>query len=187
MINSNFGEEESTARDRNTDYNFKTSDVIGSLRYGRWDRQGIWLNSLLVAGGAFMLLWGGLLAPLLYVNQLLTILQFIVMLVILAPLGLFCIICSVVCLVKMKKGKALLYLCIEDRDLHRSRAQVIVTTGSSYVGRSRSPAIITLRFKVNGKKYEKRNLKNITYVEKYYYIDILYSSKHDEVFLLKMN
>lgn len=173
--------------DRSTYYNFKSSDVIGSLRYGRWDKQGIWLNTLFVAGGAFMLLMGGLFAPLFYVNQMLTVSEFIAMLVILAPTGLFVTIYFGMRFAKMKKGKALFYRCMEDGTLHRSSANVIVTTKSSYYGRSRSPAIITLRFKVNGKKYEKRNLKNISYAARYNNIDILYSSIHDEVFLLKMN
>lgn len=171
----------------NANDNFKISEVIGSLRYGRWDKQSVWLNASLVAGGAFMLLVGGLMSPLLYVNELLIVSQFIVMLAILAPLGLFFIIYFGICFMKMKKGKALLRRCMEDGDLHRSRADVIVTTESSYIGRSRSPAIITLRFKVNGKKYEKRNLNNISYAEKYYCIDILYSANYDEVFLLKMS
>ena len=167
----------------NADNNFKITDVIGSLRYGRWDKQSIWLNAFVVACGVFALLFGGLVVPLLYVNQLLSVSQFIVMLVIIAPTGLFPVINFSICLIKIEKGKALLRRCIEDGDLHRSSANVIVTTESGF----RKPAIITLRFKVDGKKFEKRNLNNISYVEKYYYIDILYSSKYDEVFLLKMN
>ena len=170
--------------DRSTYYNFKSSDVIGSLRYGRWDKQGIWLNTLFVAGGAFMLLMGGLFAPLFYVNQMLTVSEFIAMLVILAPTGLFVTIYFGMCFAKMQKGKALFHRCMKDGDLHRSSANVIVTTKSGF---NRSPAIITLRFKVNGKKYEKRNLKNISYAARYNNIDILYSSIHDEVFLLKMD
>lgn len=163
--------------------NLKISEVIGSLRYGRWDKQSVWLIASLVAGGAFMLLVGGLMSPLLYVNQIMNMPEFILTLIVLAPTGLFFIIYFSICFMKMKKGKALLRRCMEDGDLHRSRAEVIVTTES----RSRSPAIITLRFKVNGKKYEKRNLNNISYAEKYYCIDILYSSTYDEVFLLKMS
>ena len=172
--------------DGNSNDNFKISDVIGSLRFGRWDKKYVVLNALLAAIGVFLLLLGGILYPLLYVEQSLTLLQFIAILVTFVFMGLFCIIYSGICLMKMKKGKALLRCCLEDEDLHKSSAKVIVTTESSFVGRSRSPAIITLRFKLNGKKYEKRNIKNITYVENYYNIDILYSLKYDEVFLLKM-
>lgn len=167
----------------NANDNFKISEVIGSLQYGRWDKQSVWLNVSLVAGGAFMLLVGGLMSPLLYVNQIMNMPEFILTLIVLAPTGLFFIIYFGMCFMKMKKGKALLLRCLEDEDLHRSRADVIVTTDSS----SRRTAIITLRFKVNGKKYEKRNLNNISYAEKYYCIDILYSANYDEVFLLKMN
>lgn len=170
----------------NADNSFKITDVIGSLRYGRWDKQGILLNALSVASGAFALLFGGLVVPLLYVNQLLSVSQFIIMLVIIVPTGLFPLIYFSICFIKIKKGKKLLHHCMEDGDLHRSRAQVIVTTKSSLHGKSSRPAIITLRFKVDGKKYEKRNL-NINYAEKYYCIDILYSPRHDEVFLLKMS
>lgn len=173
--------------DRNINDNFKISDVIGSLQFGRWDKKSVVLYAMLVAIGVFLLLWGGILYPILYVNEMLTIFQFITILITFAILGLFCVICFGIYLMKVKKGKALLRRCLEAGDLHRSRANVIVTTESSFNGRSRSPAIITLRFKVNGKKYEKRNLKNISYVEKYYNIDILYSITLNEVFLLKMN
>ena len=166
--------------------NFKISDVIGSLRFGRWDKKSVVLHALLAATGIFLLLLGGILYPLLYVDRLLTLLQFIAILVTFAALELICVIYSGICLAKMKKGKTLLRRCLEDEDLQRSSANVIVTTESRFAGRGRSSATITLRFKLNGKKYEKRNLQNITYVEQYNNIDILYSLKHDEVFLLKL-
>ena len=164
--------------------NFNISDVFGSLRYGRWDKAGIWLNAFYVAFGIALLLLGGLLAPLLYVNQVFTIPEFTVLLVVGVSVGLFLIVCFGIEFIKSKKGKIMLCRCIDDGDLYRSCAKVIVTTERH--GRYSRP-IITLLFKVNGKKYEKRNLKNIPYAEKYYYIDILYSPMRDEVFLLKMN
>ncbi|MDE6557493.1 MAG: hypothetical protein K2K39_00140 [Clostridia bacterium] len=170
-----------------TNDNFTISEVIGSLQFGRWDKKSVAFNALLVSIGVFLLLMGGILYPILYIDEILTLLQLIAILVTFAFMGFFCVIFSGICLMKIVKGKTLLRRCLEDGDLHRSRAKVIVTTESSYVGRGRSPAIITLRFKVNGKKYEKSNLKNISYAEKYYNIDILYSLTHDEVFLLKMN
>ena len=171
----------------NANDNFSISEVIGSLQFGRWDKKSVALNALLSSFGVIWLLLGGIVYPILYVDEILTLLQFVIILITFAFMGLGLIICSGICFMKMKKGKALLRLCLKDGDLHRSCANVIVTTESRYIGRSRSPAIITLRFKVDGKKYEKRNLKNISYVERYYNIGILYSITHDEVFLLKMN
>ena len=173
--------------DERTNDNFKISEVIGSLRFGGWDKKSIVLHVVFVSIGVFCLLLCGILYPLLYVNEMLTLLEFIAIFVTFAFAGFFCIIYSCICLMKMKKGKALLRRCLEEGDLYKSRANVIVTTESMYDGRYRRLAIITLRFKINGKKYEKKNLKNISYAEKYYNIDILYSLKHDEVFLLKMD
>lgn len=178
-------EQEKMAETQNEKFNI--SDVIGSLRFGRWDKKYVVLNSMVVAIGVFWLLLGGILYPFLYVDKMLTLLQFIFIFVTFTFIGLFGIICSGMCLVKMKKGKELLRCCLEEKDLQRSSADVIVTSESSFIGRGRDPAVITLRFKLNGKKYEKGNLTSISYVEHYYKIDILYSIKYDEVFLLKLN
>ena len=172
---------------KNTNENLKFSDVIGSIKFGRWDKPYILLYTLLIVVGVLLLLSGGIIYPLLYVYDTLTLSTFIAIFVTFTLIGLSCIIFPGICFMKIKKGKELLNRCLEDGDLHRIRANVIVTTASSYAGRSRIPAVITLRFKVNGKKYEKRKVNYISYAEQYYYIYILYSITHDEVFLLKMD
>lgn len=166
---------------------FNISDVIGSLRFGRWDKKYVVLSDVIVVIGVILLLIGVILCPILYVDHQFTLSEFIFILVTFALMGLFSIILSCIYFVKIKKGKALLRRCLEENDLQRSSADVIVTTESSFIGRGRDPAVITLRFKLNGKKYEKKNIQSITYVENYYKIDILYSIKYDEVFLLKLN
>lgn len=168
---------------------FTLEDVIGSVKCGRWDKLYVATYVMLIVIGVFFSLCGGALLPYLYFcdnDGLLTLWQFILILVALIALALFSFIYSGNCIAKIKKGKALLRRCAEEGDLHRSSAEVIVTTESAFVGRGRRPAIITLRFKVDGKKYEKRNIGTITYAENYYNINILYSKAHDEVFLLKL-
>ena len=160
------------------------SDVIGSTRCGRWDGIHFSANIFFLVFGLFFLS-GGIAAPILFVIGFADMTEFVFILIGSVSFGLGFTIYSCIAFTKIKRDKALLCRCLEENDLHRSSSEVIVTSASTH-GRYRTPPTITLRFKVDGKKHEKRNLRNIAYAEHYSAIDVLYSVKHDEVFLLKI-
>lgn len=181
---SNLSGDEQKMSDGNKSDKNLISDVIGSTRCGRWDGIHFWANVISLVFG-LVFLSGGLAFPLLFVYRQVDITVFVAMLIVSVPIGLGFTIYFGRIFVKIKRSKALLRRCLEENDLHRSSAEVIVTTASTY-GWYRTLPTITLRFKVDGKKHEKRKLRTIAYAEHYSAIDILYSVKYDEVFLLKI-
>lgn len=164
------------------------SEVAGSLRYGFY--MGKVVKALLIVLDVCA-------AILLFIGALMGILGAcgvepldggdIALLGVFVGIGILIFAIHIAIYLREKRHVAYFYRSLEAGDLQRSSAKVCVTSEPTY-GRHgvRGPAIATLRFKLDGKKYEKSKIGLPAKWARYYRLDILYSPSRDALFYLKM-
>ena len=162
------------------------SEVWGSLKYGLFGGKimKVFLIILDVCGAA-----------LLFIAALVGILAAcgaeqldksdIIMLSSFAGFGIAIFILGLVLSLRETRHKSFFYRAREAGDLQRTCAKVFVTTDPVFTRFAVSPATATLRFKLNGKKYEKRNIGLPARLARYTQLDIVYSPSCDALFYLK--
>ena len=162
------------------------SEVAGSLKYGLFGGKALKvLLIILDVCAALLLLIGALVGILAACGVEQPDKTEIIVLCICPGIGVVIFIAHLV--VHLRKGRhiAYFYRALEAGDLQRASAKIYVTTDPVFTRFAASPATATLRFKLNGKKYEKRNIGLPARLARYTQLDVLYSPSCDALFYLK--